>query len=136
MDSTGSASASAAAGWVWIAVAGVLGALGVALGAFGAHGLRARLDPDALSSWNTAVLYHLLHALALLALGLFATATGRSVNLPAALLAAGLVLFSGSIYGLVLGGPRWLGPVTPLGGLCFIAGWLALAWMARGLAPS
>jgi uncharacterized membrane protein YgdD (TMEM256/DUF423 family) len=134
MESTGTPGAGASAAWIWIATAGALGALGVVLGAFGAHGLRARLDADALASWSTAVQYHLLHALALLALGLFSTATGRPVSVPATLFTAGILLFSGSIYALVLGGPRWLGPVTPLGGLALIAGWAALAWSARGLA--
>jgi uncharacterized membrane protein YgdD (TMEM256/DUF423 family) len=112
----------------WLSLASVLGALGVVLGAFGAHALRARLDPQQLASWQTAVQYHLLHSVVLLALVLFADATGRSVRAPASLFALGIVLFSGSIYLLVLGGPRWLGPVTPLGGLCFIAGWVLLAF--------
>ncbi len=117
----------------WTTVAGILGAAGVVLGAFGAHVLRARLTPEQLASWGTAVDYHLLHALAVLALGLYASAGGRSVALPAGLWSVGIVLFAGSIYALVLGGPRWLGPVTPLGGLCLVAGWLAAAWtLARG----
>jgi uncharacterized membrane protein YgdD (TMEM256/DUF423 family) len=114
----------------WMAVAAALGALGVVLGAFGAHGLRARLPAEKLASWSTAVEYHLLHAVALLALALWADATGRAAALPAALFTAGVVLFSGSIYALVLGGPRWLGPVTPLGGLCLIAGWVAVVVLA------
>jgi uncharacterized membrane protein YgdD (TMEM256/DUF423 family) len=115
----------------WILTAAVLGAAGVTLGAFGAHGLRARLTPEQLGSWQTAVEYHLLHAVALLALGLYASATDRSVGVPAGLWTAGIVLFAGSIYGLVLGGPRWLGPVTPLGGLCLILGWLSLLLLRR-----
>jgi uncharacterized membrane protein YgdD (TMEM256/DUF423 family) len=107
------------------------GASGVALGAFGAHALRARLEPAALAIWQTAVLYHLLHAVALLALVLFARATGRSVTLPAALFCAGIVLFSGSLYGLALTSWRWLGPITPLGGLAFLAGWASLVLLAR-----
>jgi uncharacterized membrane protein YgdD (TMEM256/DUF423 family) len=112
--------------------ASLAGATGVALGAFGAHALRSRLDPAALAIWQTAVLYHLSHACALLALVLFARATGRPVTLPAALFAAGILLFSGSLYGLALFGWRWLGPVTPLGGLAFLGGWLALLLLARG----
>ncbi len=115
----------------WVIVAALLGAAGVVLGAFGAHGLRGRLGPEQLASWSTAVQYQLLHALALLAVGLHAGSSGRSVALPAGLWTAGSVLFSGSIYLLVLGGPRWLGPITPLGGLCLIAGWLALLAWAR-----
>ena len=115
----------------WIAVAALLGAIGVVLGAFGAHGLKTRLEPAQLASWQTAVQYHLVHALALLGLGLFASSSGRAVTLQGWLLTLGVVLFSGSIYALVLGGPRWLGPVTPLGGLCFVAGWLSLLLLAR-----
>ncbi len=110
--------------WIWIA--SLFGAAGVVLGAFGAHALRARLPAEKLASWETGVEYHLLHSLVLLALALYAQSTGRSVALPAGLLAAGVVLFSGSIYGLVLAGWRWLGPVTPLGGVCLILGWLAI----------
>ncbi len=115
----------------WLAAASILGALGVAMGAFGAHALRGRLTPDQLASFGTAVQYHLLHSVALLALALWASAAGRSIQLPAALFSAGIVLFSGSIYGLLLTDQRWLGPVTPLGGLCFIAGWLSLLLLAR-----
>ncbi len=115
----------------WLVCAALAGALGVALGAFGAHALRARLAPEQLASWNTAVQYHLIHAGVLLALALWAQVSARSVGLPAGLFSAGIVLFSGSIYLLVLTGARWLGPVTPLGGLCLIAGWLSLLLLAR-----
>ena len=115
----------------WILAAALLGALGVMLGAFGAHGLAARVEPSSLESWRTAVQYHLIHVLLLLALGLYAQQSGRSIALPAGLLCVGIVLFSGSIYALVLGGPRWLGPVTPLGGLALILAWLALVPLAR-----
>ncbi len=116
----------------WLTAASLLGTLGVVLGAFGAHALRDRFTPEQLASWSTAVQYHLLHSVALLALALWASSTSRSIQLPAALFAAGIVLFSGSIYGLLLTDQRWLGPVTPLGGLCFIAGWLSLLLLARG----
>ena len=103
-------------------------AMGVALGALGAHALRARLEPRMLDAFEVAVRYQMYHALALLAV---AWVAGRSPGTlaPAAgwLFVAGTVLFSGSLYGLSLGGPRWLGPVTPLGGAAFIAGWLCLA---------
>ncbi len=115
----------------WLAVASILGALGVVMGAFGAHALRGRLTPDQLASLGTAVQYHLLHSVALLALALWGLAAGRSIQVPAALFSAGIVLFSGSIYALLLTDQRWLGPVTPLGGLCFIAGWLSLLLLAR-----
>jgi uncharacterized membrane protein YgdD (TMEM256/DUF423 family) len=115
----------------WLVVAAVFGLLGVTLGAFGAHGLRARLEPEQLASWQTAVQYHLLHSVALLALALFTVQSGRPIGLQAWLFTLGIALFSGSIYVLVLGGPRWLGPVTPLGGLCLIGGWLSLLLLAR-----
>jgi uncharacterized membrane protein YgdD (TMEM256/DUF423 family) len=116
---------------MWIPIASILGASAVVFGAFGAHALKARLEPASLTTWSTAVEYHLIHALALLALALFGSATGRSIDLAASAFAAGILLFSGSLYWLALGGPRWLGPITPLGGLCLIAGWLALLPLAR-----
>ena len=116
---------------MWLITAALTGATGVVAGAFGAHALRSRLDPGALATWQTAVQYHLIHALALLALALFARATGRSVTLPSALLLAGMALFSGSLYLLATVGWKWLGPVTLLGGLCLIAGWLSLLLLAR-----
>jgi uncharacterized membrane protein YgdD (TMEM256/DUF423 family) len=115
----------------WVAAAALLGACGVALGAFGAHALRGRLPPELLATWQTAVQYHLLHSVTLLALGLFATASGRSVRLPALLFCGGILLFSGSLYLLAGAGQRWAGPLTPLGGLLLIAGWLALLSLAR-----
>ena len=111
---------------MWVKVAAVSGMLAVVAGAFGAHGLKARLSPEQLESWATAAQYHLLHSVVLLALALFATYSGRSIKLPATLLSAGIVLFSGSIYLLVLAKMRWLGPVTPIGGLLLILGWLSL----------
>lgn len=120
---------------LWISLASALGTLGVALGAFGAHALRERLAAEQLASWATAVQYQLIHSVALLALGLFAAASSRPVALPASLFAAGILLFSGSIYVLVLTQQRWLGPVTPLGGLCFIAGWLSLLVLLRSPSP-
>ena len=116
---------------MWITIASIFGALGVALGAFGAHALADRLDDRQLQTWSTAVEYQLLHAVALLALALWASATGRSIQPAATLFALGMIAFSGSLYVLALGGPRWLGPITPLGGLCFLAGWGFLALLAR-----
>jgi uncharacterized membrane protein YgdD (TMEM256/DUF423 family) len=115
----------------WVAAAAGLGAAGVALGAFGAHALRGRLPPELLATWQIAVQYHLFHSVALLALGLFASATGRPVRLPALLFCAGVLLFSGSLYLLAGAGQRWAGPVTPVGGLLLIAGWLALLTLTR-----
>ncbi len=115
-----------------VAWAGALGASGVALGAFGAHLLRASLDAAGTREvWETAVRYQLLHAVALLGFAGWARSAGRPGGAPATwtvrLWVAGTVLFSGSLYGLALGGPRWLGPMTPLGGLSLIAGWVAAA---------
>ena len=115
----------------WIAIAGVLGFLSVGAGAFGAHGLRDSVTPERLAAWQTAAHYALVHSGVLLALALFASATGRAITLPATLLLAGIVLFSGSIFGLVLFEWRWLGPVTPIGGLCLLAGWASLLLLAR-----
>ncbi len=103
---------------------GMAGASGVVLGAFGTHALRAVLDAPHAEIWHTAVNYHVWHALALaLAVGL---GTGRSQRVAIVAFAAGIVLFSGSLYALALGAPRWIGIITPFGGLGFIAGWMAL----------
>ena len=105
---------------------GVAGASAVLLGAFGAHGLRDVLDVRGSGLWHTAVDYHVWHALALaVAAGL---GRGRSGRFAIAAFATGIVLFSGSLYALALGAPRWMGIVTPFGGLAFIAGWIALGW--------
>ena len=106
-----------------------LGAAGVVLGAFGAHALKNVLDPARLSTWDTAVTYQLFHALAIV----LAFLVGRHFPgsaLPGYagwLFVAGVVMFSGSLYALGLGAPRWLGPITPLGGVALIAGWCCLA---------
>lgn len=107
----------------WIRIAGGLGFIGVALGAFGAHALKARVSPEMLSIWQTGVLYHLIHALVLLALALFAKATGTDVRWTARFFLAGILIFSGSLYALVLSGVRLLGAVTPLGGIALLIGW-------------
>ena len=106
-------------------VGAVAGALAVALGAFGAHALRASLDVAASQTWHTAVEYQFWHALALLAA---ASAPPSRLRAAAAVLfAAGIILFCSSLYALALGAPRSIGTVTPFGGLAFIAGWLVLA---------
>jgi uncharacterized membrane protein YgdD (TMEM256/DUF423 family) len=97
--------------------------LAVALGAFGAHALKTTLQASGmLDAWNKAVLYHLVHAVALVALALY----GGGNRTAYLLLAAGILLFSGSLYTMALTNARWLGAITPLGGLCFLAGW---AWL-------
>jgi uncharacterized membrane protein YgdD (TMEM256/DUF423 family) len=118
------------------ATAGALLAfLAVGAGAFGAHALRSRLSADALATFEVGVRYHLAHALALLAVAWAATQwPGRAVDLSGWSFIAGIVLFSGSLYLLALTGQRALGAITPLGGVCFLFGWLALAWAAwRGI---
>ncbi|MEO6097709.1 MAG: DUF423 domain-containing protein [Fibrobacteria bacterium] len=114
----------------WIRVAGGLGFLGVALGAFGAHALKARVAPELLIVWHTGVLYHLIHAAVLLALALFAKTTGADIRWGARLMVAGILLFSGSLYAMTLTGIRPLGAITPLGGLAFLGGW---GWMVLKL---
>lgn len=109
---------------------GCLSALvAVALGAFGAHGLRGRLVPDMLMSFEIGVRYQMYHALGLLAVGLALSRWPSSaVALAGWLFIAGTVVFSGTLYLLAVSGQRWLGAVTPVGGAAFIAGWLVLAW--------
>jgi len=107
----------------------VFGFLGVALGAFGAHALKDRLIPEDMAIFETAVHYQMIHALALLAVALL---VGRGGSGPSALagwaFVTGIVLFSGSLFVLVFTGERWLGAVTPVGGVSFLLGWLALGW--------
>jgi uncharacterized membrane protein YgdD (TMEM256/DUF423 family) len=115
-----------------ITLAALLMALAVAAGAFGAHALKARLGPDNAQVWQTAVQYHGWHALGLLAVGLFAIHVPERSGIALAgwAFVAGIVLFSGSLYALALTGVRTLGAITPLGGVAFLIGWLALAWAA------
>ena len=103
----------------------LLAATGVALGAFGAHGLKALLSSEALGWWHTAVQYQMWHAIGLIAIGAAPVARTRG---PAWLLAAGTAIFSGSLYAMALSDTRWLGAITPAGGVLMIAGWTWLAW--------
>jgi uncharacterized membrane protein YgdD (TMEM256/DUF423 family) len=111
-------------------VAGALSAfVGVAAGAFGAHGLKGRLDADMLATFEVAVRYQMYHALALLAAAwVHSRWPGGAAAASGWLFVAGTVVFSGSLYALSLSGVRWLGAITPFGGVAFLAGWLALAW--------
>lgn len=115
----------------WISVSAVVGFLGVALGAFGAHGLKGRVPENLLAAYHTGVLYHLIHAVALLSLALYSRATSAPVSVPAALLLCGIVLFSGSLYAMTLTGITRLGIITPFGGLCFLAAWVMIAIRLR-----
>ena len=107
----------------------VLGFLGVALGAFAAHGLKARLEElGTLKAFETGVRYHMYHALALVACAWVAARwPGAAANASGWLFIAGVVLFSGSLYVLALTGVKWLGAITPFGGVLLLAGWVALA---------
>jgi len=101
----------------------LLAALGVALGAFGAHGLKAALSPEALGWWQTAVQYQMWHAIALVGL-----ATVRPARTAPLLIGGGILIFSGTLYAMALTGARWLGAITPVGGSMLILGWLVLAY--------
>lgn len=114
---------------VFIALGALIGFLGVGADAFGAHALTERLPPDRLTIFVTGARYHLLHALALVLVGVtLHLFPHRSIVVSGWAFCAGIVLFSGSLYALALSGVRVLGAVTPLGGLAFLAGWLMLAW--------
>ena len=111
-----------------IAVAALLLMTGVGAGAFGAHGLRAHVAPDMLAVWQTAVLYQMVHGLGLLAVAAIRPRLhARLASASVMFLLAGVALFSGSLYALVLTGTRGLGAITPIGGVCFMIGWVLLA---------
>ncbi|MGE0546625.1 MAG: DUF423 domain-containing protein [Kofleriaceae bacterium] len=112
-----------------IALGAINAALSVAAGAFGAHGLRERLEPRALEVFETAARYHMYHALGIILCGVIATTGGpRGASTAGWILQAGIMVFSGSLYALALTGVNGLGAVTPLGGLAFLVGWIWLAW--------
>lgn len=119
---------------LWGTMAALSGLLCVALGAFGAHGLRTWVEPQLLETWHTAVTYQFYHTLVLLLLALPGLPALRSLALARCLFVLGVVIFSGSLYLLVLTGTRWLGIVTPIGGLALMAGWgwLAVAFWQHG----
>jgi len=114
---------------LWLTVGSVGMLLAVAMGAFGAHALKKTLTPDLMAIYETAVHYHVYHALGLIAIGLLALHLPATTLLRWAgvLMAVGLVLFSGSLYALSLSGIRWLGAITPIGGTAFLAAWSLLA---------
>jgi len=114
----------------WPAVGAILLTLAVMLGAFGAHALRGYLDAHSMSIWEKAIFYHFIHALGLLMAGVMSAAgmiSAKGARRVSALLFAGILLFSGSLYALAISGQRYLGAVTPFGGIAFIAAWLSLA---------
>jgi uncharacterized membrane protein YgdD (TMEM256/DUF423 family) len=114
---------------LFIALGALLCAAAVAAGAFGAHALKARLTPDLLAVYRTAVEYHFYHALGLMLVGCVVArmADATLAAMSGWVMLAGIVLFSGSLYLLATTGTRWLGAVTPLGGLAFIIAWVLLA---------
>jgi uncharacterized membrane protein YgdD (TMEM256/DUF423 family) len=116
---------------LFLTVGAFSGLIAVGAGAFGAHALRARLTPDLLAVFETGARYQMYHALALVgAAWVESRWPGPLAGWAGWLFVAGTIVFSGSLYALALTGARWLGAVTPLGGLCFLAGWLCLALAA------
>jgi len=118
----------------FLLIGAILGFLGVAFGAFGAHGLRGRLSPEMLGVFETGVRYQMYHVFAIL---IVAAARGRLGDIPLLAVAgwlffAGILVFSGSLYVLSLSGVRWLGAITPLGGLLFLLGWMTLVVFGLG----
>ena len=117
--------------------ASLLGATGVMAGAFGAHGLASRVSPERLEAWQTAATYQLFHSIALLALALSILYASNLTKKSTALWVCrswllGVIIFSGSLYGLVLSGINWLGAITPIGGTLLIVGWALLSSLALG----
>jgi uncharacterized membrane protein YgdD (TMEM256/DUF423 family) len=111
-----------------LSIAALFGGSAVMLGAFASHGLRGSLSERMLETFQTGVQYQMYHALALLAVGiLYRLWPSKLLAWAAGLFIVGILLFSGSLYVLALGGPRWFGPITPIGGLCYIAAWICLA---------
>jgi uncharacterized membrane protein YgdD (TMEM256/DUF423 family) len=116
-------------GWGWLRLGAILGFLAVGFGAFGAHGLKERLEElGTTANYNTAAQYHMYHALAMLAVGFVATSRpGTSAQVAGWAFSIGVILFSGSLYALAITGDRWWGRVTPFGGVALLVGWIALA---------
>lgn len=109
----------------WAALGAIFAGLAVGAGAFGAHALRDMVDPRMLATFETAVRYQFYHALAILVISLWG---GVRFKIPVYAFTIGILLFSGSLYGLVLTEQRWFGPITPIGGLSFLVGWGILAF--------
>ena len=121
----------------WLAIAAINGFLAVAAGAFGAHALTGTLDADAMNAFDVGVRYQMYHALALLAVASVChTRPSRAIRAAGICMLIGIVLFTGSLYGLTLLNWRWLGPVTPIGGVFLLIGWLLLAVSAWPHDPS
>ena len=117
----------------WMTLAAIGGLVAVAVGAFAAHGVA---DPGAKELLKTGATYGFMHTLATFACATFMQVGARRARFAPAFFLTGVVLFSGSLYALAFGAPRWVGAVTPIGGLSFLAGWAVLAWAARGVDPA
>ena len=130
-DSMENSKSSAQRGLGWVSLGAVLAGLSVMLGAFGAHSLKARLTEKKLATFHTATDYLGYHALTLIAIGILISILNEKIEpklqRSARWISSGILLFSGSLYVLTFDGPRIFGPITPLGGLCFMIGWLTLA---------
>lgn len=111
----------------WLKIAALNLALAVGLGAFGAHGLKSIANAYQLEIWDTATLYLFVHGLGLLAIGVLHQVSRYHAKVSAYLLQLGIIIFSGTLYAMALGAPKWLGMITPIGGVMMIIGWLALA---------
>lgn len=113
---------------LFVTLGGINAFLAVALGAFGAHALKSQLSPEMLAIFETGVQYHFYHALGLLAVGIIAAHLPESVWLKRSgwIMFAGIIIFSGSLYILSITGVRWLGAITPIGGVCFLVSWVLL----------
>lgn len=114
----------------WVSISAVLGALSVIMGAFGAHGLEGRVEEKAIEWVRTGAHYQLTHALALLGWAIWRQQSGQSSELPGWGFLLGTVIFSGTLYAMTFGAPRWFGAITPIGGSLLIASWLLFAWQA------
>ncbi len=112
----------------WMTLGAISGFMAVAIGAFAAHGIA---DPQAKDWLKTGASYQFMHTMATLACATFMNVGARQARFAPAFFLTGIVLFSGSLYAMALGAPRWLGAVTPVGGLLFLAGWAVMAWSAR-----
>lgn len=116
----------------WLTLATIGGFIAVAVGAFAAHGAT---DPRAQDLLKTGAMYAFIHTMATFACAIFMQIGAPRARFAPAFFLSGVLLFSGSLYAMAFGAPRWVGLVTPIGGLCFLTGWAVLAWAARGVDP-
>jgi uncharacterized membrane protein YgdD (TMEM256/DUF423 family) len=113
---------------LWSVLGALNAVISIAAGAFGAHALRTKLTPERLAVFETAARYQMYHALGLIAVAWLASTRGSAANTAGVSMLVGIVLFSGSLYALTLSGARWLGAITPFGGVAFMVAWVAFAW--------